>query len=123
MVSTKLIESWWSFIKQAQTKWNWGAFFLPLWFAFANRSYLNLLVLIPVLNIFWVFYGAYKGESWARNNTDNDYRSEHEFRAIMDSWNRAGIAGLIFMIVGLVIYLIAGATAISTLLSLGTSLN
>lgn len=110
-------------MKNAQTKWNWGAFFLPLWFAFANRSYLNLLVLIPVFNIFWVFYGAYKGESWALNNTDNDYQSEHEFRAIMDSWNRAGVAGLIFTIVGLVIYLIAGTMFMATFSGLGPSIN
>lgn len=97
-------------METSQTKWNWGAFLLPVWFAFANRSYLNLLALVPVLNIFWIFYGAFKGESWALNNPRNDYQTDREFRKVMDSWNRAGIAMLIFTIVILGLYLILGAS-------------
>lgn len=98
-----------------KTQWNWGAFFIPLWFAFANRSYLNLLVLVPVVNIFWIFYGAAKGEEWALQNNANNYESEHEFRQVMDSWNRAGIAGLIFTVVMVLIYFLVVVFAVGVM--------
>ena len=102
-------------MKTSQTKWNWGAFLLPVWFAFANRSYLNLLVLVPVLNIFWIFYGALKGESWALNNLRNDYQTDREFRKVMDSWNRAGLAMLIVLIIIFGLYLMLGASVAAVL--------
>lgn len=75
---------------EIRTKWNWGAFVNPIWFAIANRSWLLLLNLIPLFNIFWVFYGAFHAEMWALNEPKNEYRDELEFRRVMDGWNRAG---------------------------------
>ena len=80
-----------------QTKWNWGAFALTIAFAFGNKAYLGLLGLVPFLNLFWVFVAGFNGEDWARDA--NTYGSEAEFRAVMDSWNRAGFAMFIILII------------------------
>ena len=80
-----------------QTKWNWGAFALTIAFASGNKAYLGLLGLVPFLNLFWVFVAGFKGEDWARDA--NTYGSEAEFRAVMDSWNRAGFVMFIISII------------------------
>lgn len=88
------------------TKWNWGAFIDPFGFGIGNRAYLGLLVLVPVLNIIWIFVSGAKGEQWALANPKNNYRDEQEFRSVMDSWKRAGFVHFL-IIVGIIgIYLL-----------------
>lgn len=86
------------------TKWNWGAFVNPFWFAIANRSWLLFLNLIPLFNIFWLFYGAVNAEKWALKNETNEYRDEIEFRKVMDGWNRAGLIMFIASIILSILY-------------------
>ena len=70
-------------------KWNWGAFFMPLPFGFANHAYLTFLTLIPLVG--WIFYfvSGFCGSEWAYNS--GKFNSDEEFNAVMNSWNRAGI--------------------------------
>lgn len=91
---------------EIKTKWNWGAFANPIWFAIANKSWLLLLNLVPVLNIFWIFYGGFNAEKWALQNPDNNYRDEEEFRKIMDGWNRAGLVMFVVSIIIAIFYII-----------------
>lgn len=54
------------------TKWNWGAMALPVFFGIANRSYLgllSLLVIVPgigwIFGIAWAIVFGINGERWA----------------------------------------------------------
>lgn len=108
------------------TKWNWGAMALPVFFGIANRSYLgllSLLVIVPgigwVFGIAWAIVFGINGERWALQNPDNRYRDEEEFRKIMDGWNRAGlvafiigVAAVIFM---LLFFIMLGAAIFSSI--------
>lgn len=87
-----------------ETKWNWGAFIDGLGFGIGNKAYWCLLVLIPILNIIWIFVCGAKAEGWALNNPNNNYRDEEEFRKIMDTWKRAGFIKLILAIIIFVAY-------------------
>lgn len=109
------------------TKWNWGAFMNPIWFAIANRSWLLFLNLIPIFNIFWVFYGALNAEAWALNEPNNEYRDDLEFRRVMDGWNRAGLIMFIVSAIFFVLYFFMFASILSAIMNLfipsGSDLN
>ncbi|MCW0953407.1 hypothetical protein OIT44_04885 [Weissella ceti] len=75
--------------------WNWGAFMYSILWGFGNKSYLPLLMLIPVFNIFWMFVVGIKGNEWAWKN--GDYTDVATFKAVQATWNRAGF--VMFMIV------------------------
>ncbi|MFC4653167.1 hypothetical protein ACFO26_09655 [Lactococcus nasutitermitis] len=90
-----------------KTKWNWGAFSMPLVFGIAHRSYLGLLVLLGmvpfigwIFGFVWMIVFGINAEKWTLNNLDNHYRDEEEFRKIMDTWN---LAGIVVFIIGVVI--------------------
>lgn len=100
---------------EIRTKWNWGAFMNPIWFAIANRSWLLFLNLIPIFNIFWVFYGAIHAEEWALNEPKNEYRDEIEFRRVMDGWNRAGFVMFFVSIAIFVLYFFMFASFMASL--------
>lgn len=98
-------------MQKFNTKWNWGAFLNPIWFAIANKSWLLLLTLIPVFNLFWIFYGGFHAEQWALENSENNYRDEIEFRKIMDGWNIAGLVMFaIYAIMFMFYFMLIGAT-------------
>lgn len=80
--------------EEFKTKFNWGAFNNTLMFGFANHANLCYLVLIPVFNIFWIFWAGFHAEKWCLE--ENDYQNEEEFRKIMKSWNRGGF--LMFLV-------------------------
>ena len=84
-------------------KWNWGAFMFNIMWGIGNRSYLPLLCLIPVFNIVWVFVCGAKGNEWAWKN--GEYSSVDEFKKVQDTWNRAGLASFVLMIVGIFLYI------------------
>jgi hypothetical protein len=87
-----------------RTKWNWAGLSQTFDVGIGNRAYLTLLVLIPVVNLIWIFVSGAKVEQWARDNETNVYRDEIEFRQIMDTWNRSGFVQFIILIVILVLY-------------------
>lgn len=97
-----------------KTKWNWGAFISWLFFSVGNRTYLGFLNLIPIFNIFWIFWTGFHAEQWALSNPKNNYRDEEEFRKVMDSWNRGGfvlfiVTFAILLIYGLFIFIVLDA--------------
>ncbi|WP_369932362.1 ribonuclease G [Lactococcus taiwanensis] len=101
-----------------KTKWNWGAFVNPIGFSCGNRTYLGLLTLVPIFNIIWVFVLGAKGESWALDNRNNNYRDEEEFRKVMDTWKRAGFVQFLIGVGSFIIYLIILSMFFSTLTNL-----
>lgn len=74
--------------KKEVSKWNWGAFMMPVVWGFGNRSYLPLLTLIPVFGFIWMFVCGANANKWAWNN--NEYRDIQEFKKVQETWNRAG---------------------------------
>jgi len=100
-----------------QTKWNWGAFVCWMFFAIGNRSWLAFLNLIPLFNLFWIFWTAAHAEQWALENATNDYRDEEEFRKIMDTYNRAGFVLFFIVLAILVVYAILFFTVFINLIN------
>lgn len=70
-------------------------------FALGNRTYLAFLNLIPVFNLFWIFWTAAHAKQWALDV--NKYNSPEEFRKVMNTWNRGGF---ILFIINIVAYTI-----------------
>lgn len=72
----------------AFNKWNWGAAFLSVPYAFGSYSYLCLVGLVPVVSWFWWIVCGIYGEKWAWNS--GKFSSKEEFYIVQNSWNRAG---------------------------------
>ena len=85
-------------------KFNWGAFMLNMIWGIGNKSYLTFLCLVPVLNVVWVFVCGFKGNQWAWDS--GCFKTAEEFEATQATWNRAGIAYFVLMIVFFVLYFI-----------------
>lgn len=85
-------------------KWNWGAAFLSIFWGVGNKSYLALLSLVPIVNLFWWIVCGIKGNKWAWES--GIFKDVESFDAAQGTWNRAGIVSLIFTIIGFVIGLI-----------------
>ncbi|MGL5577127.1 MAG: hypothetical protein ACRDCW_16430 [Sarcina sp.] len=84
-------------------KWNWGAFTFNIIWGIGNKSYLPLLSLIPIFNIFWAFVCGFKGNEWAWKSNKFDENDIDAFLATQKTWARAG---LIWFIVRLIITII-----------------
>ncbi|QNN75019.1 hypothetical protein H9L19_06440 [Weissella diestrammenae] len=95
--------------------WNWGAFAFSWLWGIANKTYLPLLTLVPIFNIVWIFVVGAKGNEWAWQ--DGDTKDIATFKAIQDTWNRAGIAKLILVVFGIVVYILFLASFISAITS------
>ncbi|TYC49878.1 ribonuclease G [Weissella muntiaci] len=74
--------------------WNWGAFMFNWFWGVGNKTYLPLLVLIPIFNLFWVFVVGFKGNEWAWQS--GNYDDIKTFKAVQATWN---FAGLVYFIV------------------------
>jgi hypothetical protein len=73
-------------------RWNWGAFLLNWIWGIGNETYVALLVLVPLLNIVWIFVLGAKGSEWAwRNKRWNDVA---HFKRVQRNWAIAGVAVL-----------------------------
>lgn len=73
---------------------NWGACFLNFIWGLYHRSYLSLLVLIPVVNVVMLFVLLFKGNQWAwANKTWDDV--DH-FRRVQRQWARAALILVVF---------------------------
>lgn len=83
-------------------KWNWGAFVFNVYWGIGNRAYLALLCFVPFLNIVWPFICGVKGNEWAWEA--GKYTDIATFRAVQDTWNRAGKIGFFISLgIGLVV--------------------
>lgn len=80
--------------------WNWGAFAFNIFWGIGNKTYLPLLCLIPFFNLIWMFVCGFKGNEWAWK--DGKYTSVEEFKLTQKTWNRAGIAQSILIIINFV---------------------
>lgn len=73
---------------QPITGWNWGACMYGWIWGLANGTWMPLLGILPVLNIFWWIVCGIKGNEWAMNS--GMWKTVEEFNAVQKSWNRAG---------------------------------
>ncbi|MDV5227911.1 ribonuclease G [Providencia rettgeri] len=89
-------------VPQGVKRWNWGAFMFNIIWGFGNKSYLPLLMLIPVFNLIWMFVCGFKGNEWAWKN--GDYDSEKTFMKVQETWNRAGLIYFIISVVFSVVF-------------------
>ncbi len=71
-------------------RWNWGAFFLNVFWGLGNRSYIALLMLVPVVNIVMLFVLGAKGNAWAWQN--RLWQDEAHFKRVQRNWAVAGLA-------------------------------
>ncbi len=83
-----------SIVPKEIQKWNWGAFWLTWIWGISNKTYISLLVFLPIANIIIPFYLGKKGNelAWQNMNWDNE---EHLLQA-QRSWS---IAGWVFAII------------------------
>lgn len=137
-------------VEEKAIRWNWGAFSNPVVFGVANRTYKTILAFLPCLipcltAILWIYNiiplyvflaslpllfawnvscGLF-AERWVWGT--GQYEDGATFRAVMDSWNRAGlmkfVVGIIYTVlfaavVGITVWFTQGAvfTALSALL-------
>jgi hypothetical protein len=70
--------------------WNWGAFFLGVIWGVGNRTYLALLVLIPLLGFIMLFVLGMKGSEWAWRN--KRWESVEHFKRVQKKWAWWGLA-------------------------------
>lgn len=95
--------------------WNWGAFMYNIFWGIGNKTYLPLLTLIPIFNIVWIFVVGFKGNEWAWQK--GDYKDVEIFKAVQNTWNRAGLINFILSIAVLIIYFFFFFTVFSNLIS------
>ena len=77
-------------------KWNWGAFLLNWIWGIGNRTYVALLMFIPLVNIVMVLMLGLKGSAWAWRNKRWD--SVEHFRAVQRKWAWWGVGLHVAMI-------------------------
>lgn len=85
-------------------RWNWGAFFLNAIWGVGNKTYVALLALVPVVNIFMMIALGLNGNKWAWKN--REWKSVEHFQKVQKRWNAAGYFALgvylYFLIKGLI---------------------
>lgn len=74
-------------------RWNWGAFLLNWIWGLGNRSYVALLVFVPLFGFVMMFILGAKGSTWAWQNRRWD--SIEQFRASQRRWAWWGLAAWI----------------------------
>ncbi len=72
--------------------WNWGAFFLPLFWSFPNQVWIGLLSLVPGVGFVVALIMGSKGNEWAWKS--RNWRSIEQFKQHQRGW---AIAGLLVM--------------------------
>ncbi|MCT8388727.1 ribonuclease G [Leuconostoc holzapfelii] len=95
--------------------WNWGAFIYNIFWGIGNKTYLPLLCLIPVFNLFWIFVCGFKGNEWAWQK--GDYQDVATFKAVQATWNRAGLVQFIIAVILGSLYVFFFVTMISALIN------
>ncbi|MDF2802927.1 MAG: Cytochrome oxidase complex assembly protein 1 [Anaerocolumna sp.] len=79
--------------------WNWGAFWFTWIWGIFNRSFVALLVFIPVLNLFVPFYLGAKGNELAWRN--RIWESTEEFTSEQRAWSIGGWIIAILLIISI----------------------
>lgn len=79
-------------------RWNWGAFFLNWIWGLAHNTPLALLTFLPCVGIFMPFVLGLKGSAWAWQN--KRWESVEQFRRSQRGWGLAGLALLLFALLG-----------------------
>ena len=113
-------------VDEKAIRWNWGAFCNPVVFGVANKTYKTVLAFLPCLipcltAILWVnkivplfvFLASLPllfawnvscglfAERWVW--ATGQYEDGMTFRAVMDTWNRAGMFRAIIFLINLII--------------------
>lgn len=78
--------------------WNWGAFMFNMVWGIGNKTYLPLLCLVPIVNIVWPFICGFKGNEWAWISGGYSPSDIELFKAIQNTWNRAGLVWFVLSI-------------------------
>lgn len=86
--------------------WSFGAMMFGFIWGIGNKSYLTFIGLIPIINIFWWIVCGICGHKWAwvsacKNGT---YQNVNEFEAVQKSWDRAGFAYFIVIVIFIVLF-------------------
>jgi hypothetical protein len=68
---------------------SWGGFFLSWLWAIFNNTWVGLLALLPVINVFVVFLLLFEGRKWAWQN--KRWRSVEHFNRVQRRWSIAGV--------------------------------
>lgn len=80
-------------------RWNWGAFFLNWIWGVGNSTWIALLALLPVVNIFMMIVLGLRGSRWAWRK--RAWRSVDHFRRSQRAWAIAGLAVWVISIGGI----------------------
>ena len=78
-------------------KWNWGAFLLNWIWGIGNRTYIALLMFVPVVNLVILFMLGFSGSRWAWKN--QFWRDEEHFKSTQRKWSIAGFIVLFAIII------------------------
>lgn len=73
--------------------WNWGAFLLNWVWGIFNKTYLALLVFVPLIGMFMPFVLGFKGNTWAWRN--KNWESIEHFRMVQRKWAMWGVIMLV----------------------------
>lgn len=65
--------------------WSWGAFLLNWIWAIANKTWIGLLCLVPVVGFVMAFVLGFKGREWAWKNTK--WRDLEHFNRVQRLWS------------------------------------
>ena len=102
-------------------KWNWGAFMFSIMWGIGNHAYLCLLMLIPCLNIVWVFVCGAMGNSWAWKS--GEFKDVEQFMAVQRTWNRAGLVWFVIALVSIIVSIVISVALGISLASLDNFYN
>jgi len=84
--------------------WNWGAYLLGVIWGVGNNVWWSFLLLIPYLDIVWVFVMGVKGSEWAWRSKRWD--SVEHFKRTQKKWRNWGIGvTTIGILIGFIIIL------------------
>jgi len=70
-------------------RWNWGAFLLSWIWGLGNRTYIALLMFVPLVNLVMPFVLGAKGSAWAWRN--RRWRDVADFRRAQRLWAIWGV--------------------------------
>jgi hypothetical protein len=77
-------------------RWNWGAFLLSWIWGLGNRTYIALLMFVPLVNVVMPFWLGAKGSAWAWRN--RGWRDVGEFRRVQRLWAIWGVVAWVALV-------------------------
>ncbi|MFH0864459.1 MAG: zinc ribbon domain-containing protein [Candidatus Gottesmanbacteria bacterium] len=96
-------------LPQSLQGWNWGAAGLTWIWGLSNRVWISLLVIVPVINLFWWIVLGINGNKWAWQ-AGGYKKGEKAFEKQQHSWK----------IIGIIIFFLAPIAYFGILSSIGT---